>query len=119
MLLPTEAPGCRHVYNQYCVRVREGRRDAVLQSLQSRQIGCAVYYPKPLHLQPCFEFLGHRPGEFPQAESAAGEVLALPIYPELGAARLERAASAVIDAVKQTTHRSITIPFRDAARKAA
>ncbi|MBL8848779.1 MAG: DegT/DnrJ/EryC1/StrS family aminotransferase [Planctomycetaceae bacterium] len=119
MVLPTEAPGSRHVYNQYCVRVREGRRDAVLQSLQSRQIGCAVYYPKPLHLQPCFDFLGHKPGEFPQAEAAAGEVLALPIYPELGAARLERAASAVIDAVKQTAHRSITIPFRDAARKAA
>jgi dTDP-4-amino-4,6-dideoxygalactose transaminase len=119
MTLPVEASGCRHVFNQYCVRVKDGRRDTVLQSLQSRQIGCAVYYPKPLHLQPCFEFLGHRAGEFPQAEAASGEVLALPIYPELGAARLDRAASAVVDAVKQAARRPMTIPFRDAARKAA
>lgn len=117
--LPTEEPGCRHVYNQYCVRIGDGRRDAVLSSLQSRQIGCAVYYPKPLHLQPCFAFLGHRTGEFPEAEAACSEVLALPIYAELGAARQERVITSVIDAVKQVARRSITIPFRDAARKAA
>jgi dTDP-4-amino-4,6-dideoxygalactose transaminase len=107
------------VFNQYCVRVREGRRDAVLSTLQSKQIGCAVYYPKPLHLQSCFAFLGYRLGEFPESEAAAGEVLALPIYAELGEARQERVITGLVDAVKQASRRSITIPFRDAGRKAA
>jgi dTDP-4-amino-4,6-dideoxygalactose transaminase len=117
--LPQETAGNRHVFNQYCIRVREGRRDAVLSSLQSKQIGCAVYYPKPLHLQPCFAFLGHRLGEFPESEAAAGEVLALPIYAELGEARQERVITGLVDAVKQASRRTITIPFRDAGRKAA
>jgi dTDP-4-amino-4,6-dideoxygalactose transaminase len=117
--LPQETAGNRHVFNQYCIRVRHGRRDAVLSSLQSRQIGCAVYYPKPLHVQPCFAFLGHQLGEFPVAEAAAGEVLALPIYAELGEARQERVISGLVDAVKQASRRSISLPFRDAARKAA
>jgi dTDP-4-amino-4,6-dideoxygalactose transaminase len=117
--LPGENAGSRHVYNQYCIRVRDGRRDAVLSALQSKQIGCAVYYPKPLHLQPCFAFLGHKAGEFPESEAAAGEVLALPIYAELGEARQERVISTLVDAVKQSGRRSITIPFRDAGRKAA
>lgn len=119
LALPTEQPGCRHVYNQFSVRVRDGHRDDVLAALRARRIGCAVYYAKPLHLQPCFEFLGHRAGEFPQAEAAAGEVLALPIYPELGEARQERVISAVVDAVRSTARRSYTLPFHDAARKAA
>lgn len=117
--LPQETAGNRHVYNQYCVRVREGRRNAVLSALQSKQIGCAVYYPKPLHLQPCFAFLGHHAGDFPAAEAAAGEVLALPIYAELGEARQERVIASFVDAVKQAGRRSKTIPFRDATRKAA
>jgi dTDP-4-amino-4,6-dideoxygalactose transaminase len=117
--LPGENAGSRHVYNQYCIRVRDGRRDAVLSALQSKQIGCAVYYPKPLHLQPCFAFLGHKAGEFPESEAAAGEVLALPIYAELGEARQERVISSLVEAVKQSGRRSITIPFRDAGRKAA
>jgi len=117
--LPSETPGSRHVYNQYCIRVGEGRRDVVLSSLQSKQIGCAVYYPKPLHLQPCFAHLGHRAGEFPESEAAAGEVLALPIYAELGETRQERVIASVVDAVKQAGRRSMTIPFREAGRKAA
>jgi len=117
--LPQETAGNRHVFNQYCVRVREGRRDAVLSTLQSKQIGCAVYYPKPLHLQSCFAFLGYRLGEFPESEAAAGEVLALPIFAELGEARQERVITGLVDAVKQASRRSITIPFRDAGRKAA
>jgi dTDP-4-amino-4,6-dideoxygalactose transaminase len=69
------------IYNQYVVRVQ--RRDEVLAHLKSKDIGCAVYYPLPLHLQECFEYLGHKAGDFPEAEKAAGEVLALPVYPEL------------------------------------
>lgn len=88
--LPKTAPEQRHVYNQFTVRVRNGERDNVMQSLRDHKVGCAIYYPKPLHVQKCFASLGYRPGEFPVAETAAKEVLALPIYPELPRADLER-----------------------------
>jgi dTDP-4-amino-4,6-dideoxygalactose transaminase len=116
--LPDDSTDGRHVYNQYCIRVPDGRRDEVLKGLQERQIGCAVYYPKPLHLQTCFQFLGCRPGQFPEAERAAAETIALPIYAELGAARQERVVRAVAESVTGA-RRAWTIPFRDAVRKAA
>ena len=72
----------RHIYNQYCIRVADGKRDALKQFLAGREIGCAVYYPLPLHLQPCFAELGGKPGDMPVAEKIAGEIMALPIYGE-------------------------------------
>jgi dTDP-4-amino-4,6-dideoxygalactose transaminase len=81
--LPEVQPERRHVFNQYCVRVRAGLRDLVLASLREKQIGCSVYYPKPLHLQACFSDLGYRAGSLPEAEQAARDSLALPIFPEL------------------------------------
>jgi dTDP-4-amino-4,6-dideoxygalactose transaminase len=89
VVLPRELPDCRHVYNQFTIRVKHGRRDAVLASLRSQQIGAAIYYPIPLHLQECFAFLGYKQGDLPASESAAAEVLSLPIFPELGAERQE------------------------------
>jgi dTDP-4-amino-4,6-dideoxygalactose transaminase len=96
--LPKIQPERRHVFNQYCVRVKHGQRDHVMQQLKSNQIGCAVYYPKPLHLQTCFKHLGYRPGQFPEAEAASQDILALPSYPELPAADQDRVAECLVAA---------------------
>ena len=70
--------------------------------MRSAGVGAAVYYPRPLHLQQCFADLGYRPGQLPEAERACREVLALPIYSELGAERQERVVDALADALAQS-----------------
>lgn len=85
--LPGEVVERHHVYNQYTIRVAHDDRDVVLSRLRQRQIGCSIYYPKPLHLQECFASLRYVEGDFPESEKAAAETIALPIFAELGADR--------------------------------
>jgi dTDP-4-amino-4,6-dideoxygalactose transaminase len=79
--IPPVGNGKSHVFNCYVVRVQ--RRDELRQYLGEQGIQTQVYYPLPLHLQPCFDYLGYHKGDFPNAELVASQVLALPIYPEL------------------------------------
>lgn len=97
--LPYEVPGNRHIYNQFVIRVP--RRNELQAYLKEQKIGNEVYYPVPLHVQKCFEYLGHRPGDFPASEAAAAETLALPIYPELSDAQAEW----VVECIKQFVKR--------------
>ena len=93
--LPPTAAHRRHVWNQYIVRVPDGRRDALRQHLTDRKIGTEIYYPVPLHLQPCFAYLGCQKGDLPEAERAAAETLALPIFPELTTTEQEVVVKAI------------------------
>jgi dTDP-4-amino-4,6-dideoxygalactose transaminase len=81
--LPTIEAERRHVWNQYIVRVRDGKRDALRAFLAERKVGTEIYYPVPLHQQACFQYLGCTLGSLPETERAAVETLALPIFPEL------------------------------------
>jgi dTDP-4-amino-4,6-dideoxygalactose transaminase len=81
--LPFQDPRASHVWNQYGIRVPYGRRDALKQHLAQQGIGSEIYYPVPLHMQECFADLGYSLGCLPHTETAAREILHLPIYPEL------------------------------------
>ena len=88
--LPQEADyDVRHIYNQFCIRVAGGKRDALKQFLLDNGVGCAVYYPLSLHLQECFKELGGKLGDYPESEKASGEIMALPVFGELSKEQLE------------------------------
>ena len=95
VVLPHEVAGSRHVWHQYVIRT--SRRDALREFLTARKIGSEIYYPVPLHLQEALKPLGYKEGDFPEAERAAREVLALPIFPELR----EDEQRTVVDAIAE------------------
>lgn len=95
VVTPRPVAGGRHIFNQYVIRCE--RRDALREALAGRGIGTEIYYPVPLHLQPCFATLGYARGDFPESERAAGETLALPIYPELDATQLAHVVAGVAE----------------------
>jgi len=92
--LPVIKGGNRHIFHQYVIRVPH--RDKLREFLLARGVGTEVYYPIPLHLQKCFEYLGYEKGDLPESERAAEETLALPIYPELSPQQQEY----VVDQIK-------------------
>jgi dTDP-4-amino-4,6-dideoxygalactose transaminase len=93
VVTPTARPECRHIYNQYVIRVPD--RDRLRAYLAECGVGTEIYYPVPLHMQECFAYLGYRPEDCPEAERASNETLALPIYPELSERQLRHVVNSI------------------------
>ena len=98
---PPVRPNRRHVYNKYVVRVGRGQRDALVRHFRADKIGCEIYYPIPLHMQECLDYLGYREGDFPASERAAQDVLALPMFPEITADQQDRVVQSVARFLRQ------------------
>jgi dTDP-4-amino-4,6-dideoxygalactose transaminase len=98
--LPADPSDRRHIYNQFVIRV--AKRDALKDYLTSQRIGSEIYYPGPFHMQPCFAYLGYRSGDFPEAERAAAESLAIPIYGELTADQQGQVVDAIGSFLRQS-----------------
>ncbi len=94
IVTPFVDPNNVSIFNQYTVRAE--RRDELQADLGTRKIGTSIYYPLPLHLQPCFAYLGYKEGALPESERASKEVISLPIYPELTRAQQDE----VIDTIR-------------------
>jgi dTDP-4-amino-4,6-dideoxygalactose transaminase len=95
VILPGEGGYGRHVYHLFPIRVKN--RDEVMQKLTEKGIGVGIHYPVPVHLQKAYEFLGHKPGDFPVAEKIASELISLPMFPEL----TEEQIAYVVEALKE------------------
>jgi dTDP-4-amino-4,6-dideoxygalactose transaminase len=111
VLAPADTPG--HIYNQFVIRCAE--RDALRAFLTEQDLETEIYYPVPLHLQECFASLGYREGQFPRAEAAAAEVLALPIYPELREEQQCYVVDQVCEFYWRQTASNLAAPMRHAS----
>ena len=85
----------KHIFHQYSIRVKNNKRDALMDFLREKNIGSKIYYPLPLHLQECFRCLGYKKGDFPVSEKAAEEVLSLPVFPELTREEIEYVCNSI------------------------
>ena len=99
IVTPHRATDRTHIFHQYTIRVLDGRRDALREQLKDKGIGTMIYYPVPLHLQECFGHLGYHKGRLPESERATGEVLSLPIFPELASVECDAVAQEIRDLV--------------------
>ncbi len=97
---PVIAPGNKSVYAQYTIQIADGRRSKVAEYLAQKGIPTAIHYPKPIHLQPAYAFLGYQPGDFPVAEKASQEVLSLPMHPFLSREQQDEVAGAIAGAIE-------------------
>ncbi len=97
--LPVTRDGNRHIFHQYVIRVKN--RDELREFLQDKGVGTGVYYPRPLHLQECFDYLGYKKGDLPESEKAAEKTLALPIYPGLSPEQQEYVVKQIKNWVKR------------------
>jgi dTDP-4-amino-4,6-dideoxygalactose transaminase len=95
--LPVTEKNCRHVWNQFVIRVEEDRRDALRAFLTENGVGTEIYYPVPQHMQECFRAIECREGSLPVTEQAARETIALPIFPELSAAEQRRVVDRIVE----------------------
>lgn len=105
--LPFQDPAAFHVWNQYTLRVGEGRRDALKNFLQQNGIGCEIYYPVPLHNQQCFQGKSCSKVSLPETERAAREVLHIPIYPELTLGEQDRVVFTIAKYYREAYNRSV------------
>src|SRR5882762_7360913 len=101
IVTPEIPRGGRHVFYCYAIRVTGGRRDALRAHLTERGIGTQIHYPVPIHMQEAAQFLGYRKGDLPVTEKVAGEVLSLPMYPELTDAQIDRVATGVTEFMRK------------------
>jgi dTDP-4-amino-4,6-dideoxygalactose transaminase len=115
LLLP---PQCRapHVFNQYVLRA-PGNRDSLQAFLKSAGVSSEVYYPVPMHLQECFAELGHRVGDFPNAEAAARDTLAVPIFPELTHDEIDYVCDRIVEYFRSRRAVGVGSWSRDSARR--
>ena len=99
--LPKVTAGTGHVYNQFTVKIAADRRDEVKQALQARNIGAFVYYPKSVHLQDAYAFLGYKKGDLPVTEKVQDQVLSIPIFPELEESEIKAVSEAILEITSQ------------------
>ena len=97
IVLPIDAGHGRHIYHLFIIYTKV--RDDLAFLLRKQHIATEIYYPTPLHLQPCFRYLGYKPGDFPNSELAARETLALPVYPEMTAGMLARVVDTIAESI--------------------